>query len=92
MLISFLLQLSALWLLSMAMNKHFRHTFSKPLTPKLEKMFRYLGWVILCISLFVICLLDPIPLMMVYWVSYLAFNIMIIAFISSLKENQFKQT
>jgi hypothetical protein len=88
MLVSALLQLLSLWLLSMAMNKHFRHAFSKSLTPRLEHLLSLTGWGFLGVSLFLVCQLAPWPLMMVYWVSYLALNITFIALLNSYQGNK----
>lgn len=88
MITSFISQLFALWLLSMSMNKHFRHTFKQRLTPKLERILSMSGWILLIVSLWLICVLTPLPLMLVYWVSFLAFNITLIALINSYQEHK----
>ena len=91
LLLSFLLQLLGLWSLSMAMNKHFRCTFSKSLTPKLERVLSILGYVEIGISFSLIGLLEPLSLMIIYWVAYLAFNITLVALLNSFKESRYKK-
>jgi len=91
MLSSLLLQLVGLWLLSMAMNKHYRHTFANALTPMLERAFSIIGWGLLSVSFILVLLLSPLPLMIVYWVSCLALNITLVAFFNSYQENRRKR-
>jgi len=78
MLISFIIQLIALWLLSMAMSKHFRLVFKKPLEDNKAMIFKILGWLLLIMSFFIISN-KSIAMVSVYWFSYLALNIFIIA-------------
>jgi len=78
MLISFFIQLSALWVLSMAMSKHFRSVFKKPLEDNKAKIFKILGWLLLILSFFIVSN-KSIAMVSVYWFSYLALNIFIIA-------------
>jgi len=82
MLISFFMQLVALWCLSMAMNKHHRLVFNKPLTANKEKIFRLIGWLLLLISYVVIAYQDT-AMMSVYWCSYLSFNTLIVVLINT---------
>jgi hypothetical protein len=51
-------------------------------------MFSLIGWGLLGVSLFLVCQLAPLPLMMVYWVSYLALNITFIAFFNDYQGNR----
>ncbi|MGB0899314.1 MAG: DUF3325 family protein, partial [Psychrobium sp.] len=44
MISSFFTQLIGLWLLSMSMNKHFRQTFNRRLTSRLEHCLNTAGW------------------------------------------------
>jgi len=92
MLISYIFQLLGLWLLSMAMIKHFRYTFSGQLTKRLENTFTIVGYSLLITSLYLTCLLTPLPLKLVYWVAYLAFNIMLVSLFNSLQEARKKRT
>ena len=83
MILSYLLQLVALWLLSMAMTKHFRHSFKRSLSARQEQGFTIGGWLILIVS-FISLLNGELPaLMSVYWLSFLAFNILLIALFNS---------
>lgn len=91
MLLSFILQLLGLWLLSMAMNKHYRYTFLNALTSILERIFTVLGYSGIIISFYLICLLEPLPLMIVYWIAYLAFNITLVALLNSFQESRYKK-
>ena len=88
MISSFFTQLIGLWLLSMSMNKHFRQTFNRRLTSRLEHSLYTTGWILLSISLWLICQLAPLPLMLVYWVSFLALNITAIALLNSYQEHK----
>lgn len=87
MLISFILQFIALWCLSMAMTKHFRSVFNTPLTAKKGKRFTVLGWFLLLVS-FVIVAYQNTAMMSVYWVSYLALNIFIVALINAWRSSK----
>lgn len=88
MAVSFIAQLIALWLLAMAMTKHYRQTFGQRLSPQRERILTIAGWLLLTISLVFICMLSPLSLMLVYWVSFLAFNITAIAFYNSYQEHK----
>lgn len=88
MISSFLIQLVGLWLLSMSINKHFRQAFNRRLTSRLEHSLNTTGWVLLSISLWLICQLTPLPLMLVYWISVLALNITLIALLNSYQEHK----
>jgi len=88
MISSFFTQLIGLWLISMSMNKHFRQTFNRRLTSRLEHSLNTAGWILLSISLWLICQLTPFPLMLVYWVSFLALNITAIALLNSYQEHK----
>ncbi|PAJ75328.1 hypothetical protein CJF42_05645 [Pseudoalteromonas sp. NBT06-2] len=78
MLVSFFMQLIALWFLSMAMSKHFRSVFKRPLEDNKAKAFKVLGWILLLLS-YVIIVNKNTAMSSVYWCSYLALNIFIIA-------------
>jgi len=91
MLMSYLLQLLGLWFLSMAMIKHFRYTFSFQLTKTMENIFTISGYIFLMLSLFLTCLLTPLPIKLVYWVGYLAFNIMLVSLLNSFNEARHKR-
>ena len=88
MILSYLLQLVALWLLSMAMTKHFRHSFKRSLSARQEQCFSIGGWLTLVIS-FISLLSGEFPALMgVYWVSFLALNILLIALFNSWKSRK----
>ena len=87
MLISFILQLIALWCLSMAMTKHFRPVFNTTFTAEKGKRFKVLGWFLLFVS-FVIVAYQNTAMMSVYWLSYLALNIFIVALINAWRSSK----
>lgn len=91
MLMSYILQLLGLWLLSMAMIKHFRYVFSFQLTKKLENALTIAGYLLLITSLYLTCLFTPLSIKLVYWVAYLAFNIMLVAILNSVQEARHKR-
>ena len=88
---SYLVQLLGLWFLSMAMIKHFRYSFSFQLTKTVENAFTVVGYLLLIISLYLTCLLTPLPIQLVYWVGYLALNIMLVALLNSFQEARHKR-
>jgi len=60
MILSYLLQLLALWLLSMAMTKHYRHSFERSLSVTQEKLFSIGGRLALVAS-FVSLIIGGLP-------------------------------
>ncbi|WP_252733802.1 DUF3325 family protein [Pseudoalteromonas sp. C2R02] len=66
----------------MTMTKHFRSVLNTPFTAKKGKRFTVLGWFLLLVS-FVIVAYQNTAMMSVYWVSYLALNIFIVALINA---------
>jgi len=83
MILSYVLQLLALWLLSMAMTKHYRHSFKRSLSSRQEKLFSIGGWLALAASFFSLIAGNLATIMSVYWVSFLALNIFVIALFNS---------
>ncbi|NRA59621.1 MAG: DUF3325 domain-containing protein [Psychrobium sp.] len=83
MILSYLLQLFALWLLSMAMNKHFRHSFKRTLSIRHAQMLSKFGWLLLAASFACLVNNELAPLMSVYWLSFLALNILLVALFNS---------
>lgn len=62
--LSTLLIFIAIALLSLAMNKHYKATFNKPLADDKSKKLKMIGWITLAISLL---LVPPSPINYVTW-------------------------
>ncbi len=83
MILSYTLQLIALWLLSMAMNKHFRHSFKRALSSMQAQIISKLGWLILAVSFGSLVNNELAGLMSVYWLCFLGFNILLVTLFNS---------
>ncbi len=79
MLISYTIQLMAIVCLSLAMNKHFKGCFSQPITTIGERIFTWLGWSGVLISLVIATQLLPSSIILVYWSLWLGTNILLVS-------------
>ncbi|SFC32898.1 DUF3325 domain-containing protein [Pseudoalteromonas denitrificans] len=91
MLISFIIQFSALWFLSQAQKKHFKLVFNIPFTTYIEKKFKGLGWILLLLSYGVALIFENIPMASVYWLSFLSLNILSVTIFNSFYAYKFKK-
>ena len=86
--LSLLFLLSAVSCLSLAMNKHYKATFDKPLTEKTSKKLTLLGWLSLFLSLVSV---EPTPINYVTWLTELSLVIMLQAwFLTKLQRHRKK--
>lgn len=72
--LSLLFLFAAIALLSMAMHKHYKATFAKPLSDRLSKKLKILGWFALLLSL---VLVTPSPINYVTWLAELSLIIIL---------------
>lgn len=86
--LSLLFLLSAIALLSLAMNKHYKATFDKPLAEKNSKKLKLLGWLSLLLSLIFVV---PAPINYVTWLTELSLVIIFQAwFLTKLQRHRKK--
>lgn len=86
--LSLLFLLSAIGLLSLAMNKHYKATFDKPLAEKTSKKLKFLGWLSLLLSLVFVV---PTPINYVTWLTELSLVIILQAwFLTKLQRHRKK--
>ena len=84
MIISISLQIFGLLCLSLAMEKHFKVTFARPITQQLKLTVKVLGFFATGLSVFFLLLLaHPIPISIVKWMGFLSVHILLISLIHS---------
>jgi len=83
MLFSFLIQVIAVTMLALAMNKHFKNVFNRSNKPVQSKALKVLGWPLLAFSYYLAVSAVSAPMATVYWLALLPLSIFYTALISN---------
>lgn len=83
MLFSFLMQVIAITLLTLGMNKHFKNVFNLRIKPAQSNGLKSLGWLMLVFSYYLAVSTVSAPLATVYWLLLLPFSIFYMALVAN---------
>ncbi|WDE04147.1 DUF3325 domain-containing protein [Thalassomonas viridans] len=83
MLLSFFVQLMAIALLALAMNKHFKNVFNRGIKPAQSRGLKVLGWLLLGFSYYLAVSAMAAPMATVYWLALLPLGIFYMALVAN---------
>ncbi|WP_281556381.1 DUF3325 domain-containing protein [Thalassomonas sp. RHCl1] len=83
MLFSFLIQVIAIAMLALGMNKHFKNVFNRPVKPLHSKGLKLTGWLLLVFSYYLAVSVLGAPMATVYWLLLLPLSIFYMALLAN---------